>query len=438
MPPGSSVPGPRSLSPLVTTHHYDNGYKVYDTNGAQIVPPIDTDVAAKIANVSAANDVPRLTKKFRGKLAIPVPDEHFPRYLADMARYEPQMPLVLISVSSTRRCTVSVECFRDRGARSVRSSGLSPGSGPVRTGRPFPDGVVSEPEEPGALDLASELAAEIDADLIIANDPDTDRLAMSVERSDGWRPLTGNQIGVLLADYVLANTTVAKPLVLNSIVSSPMLGRIAAAPQRRLCHNAHRIQVDMERSSRHCRQLARVHLCLASRKHSAIRLGPPSGTRTESQQQWSLPTWQQRVLLGANRSSTISPVSMTRLDCGFLRRRASSDPAARERPRSRPRWSGSRRTRQWRAAGVAVVATTDYRFGAENRPRYMAATPLVELDLGERGRALVRPSGTEPKLKIYVDLVADRDPDQSAESQELSLVAEANAVAASIADQLGL
>jgi phosphomannomutase len=89
-------------------------------------------------------------------------------------------------------------------------------------------------------------------------------------------------------------------------------------------------------------------------------------------------------------------------------------------------------------AGIDVVAMTDYRVGAENRPRYMAATPLVELDLGSRGRALVRPSGTEPKLKIYVDLVADRDGTLTAEEQESQLVAEADAVAAAIADGLGL
>ena len=89
-------------------------------------------------------------------------------------------------------------------------------------------------------------------------------------------------------------------------------------------------------------------------------------------------------------------------------------------------------------AGIDVVATTDYRQGAESRPRYLAATPLVELDLGARGRALVRPSGTEPKLKIYVDLVADRDSAITATQQETALVAEADVVAAAIGEQLGL
>ena len=90
------------------------------------------------------------------------------------------------------------------------------------------------------------------------------------------------------------------------------------------------------------------------------------------------------------------------------------------------------------AAGIDIVATTDYRQGAESRPRYLAATPLVELDLGTRGRALVRPSGTEPKLKIYVDLVADRNPAITAAQQEADLVTEADVVAAAIGEQLGL
>jgi phosphomannomutase len=56
--------------------------------------------------------------------------------------------------------------------------------------------------------------------------------------------------------------------------------------------------------------------------------------------------------------------------------------------------------------GIPVVSVTDFRRGAEERPRYLPAASLVEMDLGERGRVLARPSGTEPKLKIYVDVTA--------------------------------
>ena len=79
-----------------------------------------------------------------------------------------------------------------------------------------------------AVDLSHELAMSIDADLVIANDPDTDRLAVSLpEPGSGFRQLTGNQIGVLLADYLLAGGATERPLVFNSIVSSPMLASIA-------------------------------------------------------------------------------------------------------------------------------------------------------------------------------------------------------------------
>jgi phosphomannomutase len=61
--------------------------------------------------------------------------------------------------------------------------------------------------------------------------------------------------------------------------------------------------------------------------------------------------------------------------------------------------------------GIAVTSVTDYRLGEEERPQWLGAQDLIELTLGEQGRILVRPSGTEPKLKIYVDLSAATTPD---------------------------
>ncbi len=92
----------------------------------------------------------------------------------------------------------------------------------------FPTVAFPNPEEQGALDLATAQAERDGSDLIIANDPDTDRLAVSVPRpGEGWRPLTGNQVGVLLADFILTHGTVPDPIVINSIVSSPMLAAVA-------------------------------------------------------------------------------------------------------------------------------------------------------------------------------------------------------------------
>jgi phosphomannomutase len=95
----------------------------------------------------------------------------------------------------------------------------------------FPTARFPNPEEPGALDRVTELARRVDADLILANDPDVDRLGASLpDGRGGWMPLTGNQIGLLLADFVLECAPKARqPLVVQSVVSSPMLRSIAAA-----------------------------------------------------------------------------------------------------------------------------------------------------------------------------------------------------------------
>jgi phosphomannomutase len=87
-------------------------------------------------------------------------------------------------------------------------------------------------------------------------------------------------------------------------------------------------------------------------------------------------------------------------------------------------------------SGLPVVGVTDYRLGAEGRPRYLAATPLVELSLGDAGRALIRPSGTEPKLKIYVDLRGETGDDWL--SAEEALLERAQDVAEDAAAFLGI
>jgi phosphomannomutase len=89
---------------------------------------------------------------------------------------------------------------------------------------PFPN-----PEEPGALNLAERLATERGASLVLANDPDADRLGVSVpDANGGWRRLTGNEIGVLLGDFVLERTTGPNRLVVTTVVSTPMLAAVAA------------------------------------------------------------------------------------------------------------------------------------------------------------------------------------------------------------------
>ena len=92
----------------------------------------------------------------------------------------------------------------------------------------FPTAPFPNPEEPGTLDLAFALADQVDADLVLANDPDADRLAVALRRGDDWTRLTGDEIGILLGDYLLRNTEGPRAVV-TTIVSSSLLAKLAAA-----------------------------------------------------------------------------------------------------------------------------------------------------------------------------------------------------------------
>ena len=431
--------GARAAIVVTASHNppYDNGYKVYDSNGAQIVPPTDRDIADRIDAVGPAKDVPRLSKKHRGEMARTISDRMFQRYLDDMADVrDPEASGAGYGIVYTPLHGVGgafvTEALSVSGYTDVRPVPLQ-----YEPDGHFPTVSFPNPEEPGALDLASDLAADGAAGLIIANDPDTDRLAISVERSTGWRALTGNQIGVLLGDYVLSTTKVDKPMVLNSIVSSPMLASVAAARGARFeqtltgfkwIWNA-ALDIEEEGGGNFVfgyEEALGYSVGPAVRDKDGISaavvfadLATGCTERGETVLDYLARLYDEHGLWVSTQKSIVRPGSEGAAQIAAAMERIADSPPS-------------------EAAGIAVVGMTDYRKGAENRPRYLAATPLVELDLGERGRALVRPSGTEPKLKIYVDLVAARDQAVTAEEQEEALVGEADDVAAAIADQLGL
>jgi len=91
----------------------------------------------------------------------------------------------------------------------------------------FPTVAFPNPEEPGAMDLAMALAAQVDADIVVANDPDADRCAVAVPGPHGWRLLRGDEVGALLGDFLLRLGK--RGVYANSIVSSSLLGTLAAA-----------------------------------------------------------------------------------------------------------------------------------------------------------------------------------------------------------------
>jgi len=222
---------------MVTASHNPpeyNGYKVYWNNGAQIIPPHDKGIAAEIDACPPAKQVAKLTREqAEQKGLVSFFSEALEKtYLKEVAKLRltgdgpRDFPIVYTPLHGVgdRLTHLALEDAGFTKVTSVKEQAEPDGE--------FPTVRFPNPEEPGALDLALALADREKADLILANDPDVDRLAAAVRGPDGaFVQLSGNQVGVLLGHYLLtapsADARHDKRLVLASCVSSPMLGKIA-------------------------------------------------------------------------------------------------------------------------------------------------------------------------------------------------------------------
>ncbi|MGW4828622.1 phospho-sugar mutase [Amycolatopsis japonica] len=198
----------------------DNGYKLYDATGGQIVPPSDGEIERAIEAAPPAISVPREPG------AEVLGDELRDAYLAKVALL-PRGPERAVKVAATALHGVGAETLR----AAFERAGFTELSLVAEQSTPDPDfPTVSfpNPEEPGATDLLLALASEVGADLAIALDPDADRCALGVRERDGsWRMLRGDETGVLLGWHVLSTVDSSDPLVATTIVSSSMLGEVA-------------------------------------------------------------------------------------------------------------------------------------------------------------------------------------------------------------------
>jgi phosphomannomutase len=215
---------------VVTASHNpgsDNGYKLYQGDGAQIVPPVDGEIETWIARIRERGDAVAVTPAAPGDSG---PLVH--AYVAGAVRVvQPASPRSL-QVVSTAMHGVGAEVLREVFA----AAGFAAPHEVAAQALPdpdFPTVAFPNPEEPGALDLALALAASDRADIVIANDPDADRLAVAVPLDADrtrWRPLTGDELGGLLADHVLRSGGHGPDDVLaTTIVSSRLLQAMAAA-----------------------------------------------------------------------------------------------------------------------------------------------------------------------------------------------------------------
>jgi len=218
---------------MITASHNpaaDNGYKLYLSDGAQVIPPVDADIEARIASLRALSAI--RTGSLDDPLITWHGDEVAVAYLAAVATPGAAEPR--LSVVYTPLHGVACELM----LRAIRRAGFAAPQVVAAQAKPdpdFPTVAFPNPEEPGALDLAFADARAAGADLVLASDPDGDRLAVAIPAIDGhtrWRQLTGDQVGALLGGYLLSDDgPVADPgerLVATTIVSSTLLSKIAA------------------------------------------------------------------------------------------------------------------------------------------------------------------------------------------------------------------
>jgi len=209
---------------MVTASHnppQDNGYKVYLDDGAQIVPPVDREIEAAIQAVGRIADVPLgapgvvlgedlVTSYVDGAVTVLDPDT--PRDLA--VAYTP-----LHGVGASVLAAAFARAGFARPAVVAEQAEPDPA---------FPTVAFPNPEEPGAIDRVVALATANGADIAIANDPDADRCAVAIpDSARGWRMLRGDEVGVLIADHLMREGK--RGLYATTIVSSSLLKAMCAA-----------------------------------------------------------------------------------------------------------------------------------------------------------------------------------------------------------------
>ncbi|TDU06236.1 phosphomannomutase [Streptomyces sp. 846.5] len=380
---------------MVTASHNpprDNGYKVYlggELEGAQIVPPHDAGIAAEIDAVAALADVPLATDGWE----VPDRDAVLDPYLARAAGLvDPGSPREL-SVVYTPMHGVG----RDTFLAAFERAGFPAPAVVAAQAEPDPDFPTvgfPNPEEPGAMDLAFETAKALGPDIVIANDPDADRLAVAVPDADsrsGWRMLRGDEVGALLAAHLVHKS--ADGTFATTIVSSSLLSRIAAAAGLgyaetltgfKWISRAPGLRYGYEEALGYCVDPDAVRdkdgisaaLLLAE-----LAAGLKAAGRT-------LGDLLDELALGHGLHATDQlavRVADLRLIAAAMARLREQPPVA--------------------LAGLRVDSADDLEQGSADLPptdglRYRLSGPGVD-----SARVVVRPSGTEPKLKCYLEVV---------------------------------
>ncbi|WP_329251117.1 phospho-sugar mutase [Actinoallomurus sp. NBC_01490] len=401
---------------MVTASHnppQDNGYKVYWEDGAQIIPPLDREISTAIDAVGRVDELPRDT----GRRVL---DETIVEaYLRSLAR----LPL-----GTARDVTAAYTPLHGVGgevlSRAFAWCGFPEPSVVAEQAVPdpdFPTVAFPNPEEPGAMDLA--LALGKGRDLVIANDPDADRCAVAA----GGRMLTGDEVGGLLAEYVLRHTDGPDRLVATTIVSSSLLRKIAAEHGVRYAETLTGFKWIMKAGT------DRDRLVYGYEEALGYSVGGDDGVPVHDKD-------------GVGAALTVAAMAASAKESGRTLLDLLDDQARRYGLHATAQLSVRvedlsvitdamvrlRKSPPGELAGRTVTEIDDLAEGLDGLP----PADVVRLRLSGGGRVIVRPSGTEPKLKCYLEVVVPVT--SSADEARTKAAADLTALREAVADALGL
>ena len=425
---------------MVTASHNppaDNGYKVYWANAAQIVPPIDDGVMKMISRAPKANTIARMHPPDAAAAGLRriIGDDLELRYLDAVAA----MSSHAAPAPGSEPLRIVYTAMHGVGHRlTIRALARAGFDGVVAVPtQTDPDGTFRtvafpNPEEKGALDLALEKARETDADLILANDPDADRLAVAVKVAAGeYRLLSGNEIGVLLCHDALTtkSTGKLKKLVITTIVSSTMLSRIArdlgAGYEEVLTGFKWIANKAMEREKEGYWFCGGYEEAIGFSVGPIVRDKDGVGAAVRMAELVRALKAQKKSLLDrlddlsvAHGLSHGTQWSVTMPGLDGLSRIASIMQSVREQPLAS-------------LDGHKVVRVVDL----QSAP---IPADVVVLHTADGARLTVRPSGTEPKIKLYLELVASVSSTAALAAAKAELTAKGARIHAEVKAALGV
>ncbi|MEV0824451.1 phospho-sugar mutase [Nonomuraea rubra] len=365
----------------------DNGYKVYWGDGSQITPPIDGEISAAIDAAGRVDELPLNGPGTLTELGEGIVDDYLSAVTA--------LPL-----GDARGLRVAYTPLHGVGAATLTDAFLRAGfESPMaveeqRNPDPdFPTVAFPNPEEPGAMDLAVALAAKLDADLVLANDPDADRCAVGVPLPGGGvRMLTGDEVGGLLAEHVITHTT-GDRMVATTIVSSSFLGKLA---------REHGVRYGETLTGFKWIIKAGPGLVFGYEEALGYSIGSDDGLPVRDKD-------------GIGAALTVAAIAAAAKRDGRTLLDLLDDQARRY---------GLHATAQlsFRVADLSLIAAAMTRLRADSMPTLgglavervddlargdggLPPTDGLRYRLSEDARVVVRPSGTEPKLKCYLEVV---------------------------------